>query len=160
MKIDTTLLQAFEAEIDRASRILIGTHLNPDGDALGSALGLALFLESHGKTVEVLCHHDAPKNLRFLPTVSRVRQMPEGSNHDLGIIVDLESFERLGTTSPYFESMKRLIVIDHHVPHEAPGDLRIVDIGAAATALILTRIFEALNAEFTPDMATCLYTSS
>ena len=47
MKIDTTLLQAFEAEIKKASKILIGTHLNPDGDALGSALGLALYLESH-----------------------------------------------------------------------------------------------------------------
>ena len=158
MKIDTTLLQAFEAEIGRASKILIGTHLNPDGDALGSALGLALYLEGLGKTVEVLCHHDAPKNLRFLPTVSRVRRTPELADHDLGIIVDLESFERLGTTAPYFEVMSRLIVIDHHVPHEAPGDLRIVDTGCAATALILTRLFESLQADFTPDMATCLYT--
>ncbi len=158
MKIDTILLKAFEAEINNASKILIGTHLNPDGDALGSALGLALYLESLGKTVEVLCHHDAPKNLRFLPTVNRVRQIPLHTDHDLGIIVDLESFERLGTTAPYFEAMKRLVVIDHHVPHEAPGDLRIVDIGSAATALILTRLFEALDATITADMATCLYT--
>lgn len=158
MKIDTTLLQAFEAEIDRASTILIGTHLNPDGDAFGSALGLALFLEARGKKVEVLCHHDAPKNLRFLPTVERIRQEPEGTDHDLGIIVDLDSFERLGTTAPYFQAVKRLIVIDHHVPHEAPGDLRIIEIGSAATALILTNIFQALDAEITSEMATCLYT--
>lgn len=158
MKIDTTLLKAFETEINRASKILIGTHLNPDGDALGSALGLALYLESIGKKVEILCHHDAPKNLRFLPTVSRVRQVPLHTDHDLGIIVDLESFERLGTTAEYFQAMKRLVVIDHHVPHESPGDLRIVDIGSAATALILTRLFEALGATITSDMATCLYT--
>ena len=158
MTIDTTLLQAFQAEIGKADKILIGTHLNPDGDALGSALGLALYLESIGKNVEVLCHHEAPRNLRFLPTVSRVRQTPIGSDFDLGIIVDLESFERLGTTAPFFEAISRLVVIDHHVPHEAPGDLRIVDIGSAATALILTRLLEALGADISADMATCLYT--
>ena len=158
MKIDIKLLRAFEAEIGRASKILIGTHLNPDGDALGSALGLALYLESLGKTVEVLCHHPAPKNLRFLPTVDRVHQTPQLTDHDLGIIVDLESFERLGSTAPYFETMSRLVVIDHHVPHEEPGDLRLIDNTSAATALILTRLFETLNAEITADMATCLYT--
>lgn len=158
MKIDTTLVQAFEAEIERASKILIGTHLNPDGDALGSALGLALFLESRGKTVEVVCHHDAPRNLKFLPSVGRVRQTPELTGHDLGIIVDLDSFERLGTTVEYFHDLKRLVVIDHHVPHEAPGDLRIIEIGSAATALIITNILQALDADITPDMATCLYT--
>lgn len=158
MKIETTLLQAFEAEIERADSILIGTHLSPDGDALGSALGLALYLESRGKSVEILCQHNAPRNLRFLPTVERVRQEPSRSDHQLGIIVDLDSFERLGTTAPFFETMSPLIVIDHHVPHEAPGDLRIINTGAAATALMITNILEALGAEITPDMATCLYT--
>lgn len=158
MKIDATLVQAFQAEIAAASTIVIGTHLNPDGDAFGSALGLALYLESLGKTVEVLCHHDAPRNLRFLPTVGRIRQEPTLPSHDLGIIVDLDSFERLGTTAPYFQSVPRLVVIDHHVPHEAPGDLRIIEIGSAATALILTNMFQSLDAEITPEMATCLYT--
>ncbi len=158
MKIETTLLQAFEAEIERADSILIGTHLNPDGDALGSALGLALYLEARGKSVEILCQHNAPRNLRFLPTVERVRQEPSRSDHQLGIIVDLDSFERLGTTARFFETMSPLIVVDHHVPHEAPGDLRIIDTGAAATALMITSILEALGAEITPDMATCLYT--
>jgi phosphoesterase RecJ-like protein len=158
MKIDATLVQAFEAEIAAATTIVIGTHLNPDGDAFGSALGLAIYLESLGKTVEVLCHHDAPRNLRFLPTVSRIRQEPTLPSHDLGIIVDLDSFERLGTTAPYFQAVPRLVVIDHHVPHEAPGDLRIIEIGSAATALILTNMLQVLGAEITPEMATCLYT--
>lgn len=158
MKIDETLIQAFQAEIARADTILIGTHLNPDGDALGSALGLAQYLEAIGKTVEVVCHHSAPRNLRFLPTVDRVTQVPSRDTFDLGIIVDLDSFERLGTTAPYFQELSRLIVIDHHVPHEAPGDLRIIEIGSAATALIITDMLTAMDAEITADMATCLYT--
>ena len=158
MTIDATLVQAFQQEIARAKTILIGTHLNPDGDALGSALGLALYLESQGKAVEVICHHTAPRNLKFLPTVDRVSLTPSREDFDLGIIVDLDSFERLGSTAPYFEKQDRLMVIDHHVPHEAPGDLRIIDTGSAATALIITLLLQEMGAEISPEMATCFYT--
>ena len=156
--IDPNLVQTFSDAVAQSETILIGTHLNPDGDALGSALGLALFLESLGKTVEVICHHPAPKNLRFLPTVNRVTQTPSRESFDLGIIVDLDTFERLGTTAPYFQSLSKLVVIDHHVPIEAPGDIRIVETSAAATSLILTLLVEAMQGQFTPDIATCFYT--
>ncbi|HLO99070.1 MAG TPA: bifunctional oligoribonuclease/PAP phosphatase NrnA [Fimbriimonas sp.] len=158
MTIDPTLVQAFSAEIEKAHRIFIGTHLNPDGDALGSALGLSMYLQSVGKDVTVLCHHPAPKNLRFLPQVTEVVSGVEDGNCDLAIIVDLDTFERLGSTAPYFQNAPRLMLVDHHVPHEAPGHLRIVDTSAAATALILTRLLQAVGAVITPEMATCFYT--
>jgi bifunctional oligoribonuclease and PAP phosphatase NrnA len=157
VQIEPQLLSAFRSEVEQARSIRIGTHLNPDGDALGSALGLAFYLESLGKTVEVLCHHPAPRNLKWLPQVDRVLQEPT-READLGIIVDLDSIERLGNTGGYFENLPRLVVIDHHVPHEAPGDVRIIDTGAAATALILTRLVEQLGGKITKDMATCFYT--
>lgn len=138
--------------------MLIGSHLSPDGDALGSALALSLALDGMGVQNEVLCHHEPPANLRFLPGVARVRQRPKQDKHDLGVILDLDSTERLGDTGPYFERCPRLVVIDHHVPHEAPGDLRIVDTQAAATAMILARLFFELEVKITPDIATCLLT--
>ena len=138
--------------------MLIGTHLNPDGDALGSALALSHYLNAQGIRNEVLCHHPAPANLVFLPGSSKVRQVPQGSGFDLGVAVDLDSLERLGSTLTYFEKLPRLVVIDHHVPHEAPGDLRIVDSDAAATALILTRLMLEMEGDITPDIATCLLT--
>jgi bifunctional oligoribonuclease and PAP phosphatase NrnA len=156
--IDPQLVAAFREAVASAETILIGTHLNPDGDALGSALGLALYLESLGKKVEVICHHSAPKNLKFLPTVQRVTQTPVNQHFDLGIIVDLDTFERLGSTAEFFQSLPKLIVIDHHVPMEAPGDIRIVETSAAATSLILTVLLESLEAHFSSDMATCFYT--
>lgn len=158
MTIDPTLVQAFAAEIEKAHRIFIGTHLNPDGDALGSALGLSMYLQALGKDVTVLCHHPAPKNLRFLPQVDEVVHEVENASCDLGIIVDLDTFERLGSVAPYFQNAPRLMLIDHHVPHEAPGDLRIVDTSAAAAALIITRLLQAVNANITPEIATCFYT--
>ena len=145
-------------ELGRASSVLIGTHLNPDGDALGSALALAAYIDSLGIEVEVLCHHPAPRNLRFLPGVGRVRQEPKGEKADLAFMVDLESKDRLGDVRDYILETPRLVVIDHHVPHEMPGDLRIVDVGASATALIIARLLLELGAEITPDMATNLLT--
>ncbi len=158
MRIDNSLVAAFEAQLAQASRILIGTHLNPDGDALGSALGLAEFLEQRGKHVEVLCHHSAPRNLKWLPNVDRVQQEPSGEGYDLGIIVDLDSIERLGNVGPYFETLPTLTVIDHHVPHQAPGDVRIIDVTAAATALILTHLVQQMGGTLTASMSTCFYT--
>jgi phosphoesterase RecJ-like protein len=156
--ITPNLLEGFRKELHAASSVVIGTHLNPDGDALGSALAMSLYLDSLKIHNEVLCHHPAPKNLQFLPGVKRVRQTPKEEKHDLAIMLDLDSLERLGSTEPYFSACDRLIVIDHHVPHEAPGNLRIVDTSAAATAVILTQLLEAVDANITPDMATCLLT--
>jgi phosphoesterase RecJ-like protein len=148
----------FLREVKQASSVVIGTHLNPDGDALGSALAMSHYLDQLGITNEVLCHHPAPKNLRFLPGVERVRQTPKLEKHDLAIILDLDAIDRLGSTQPSFMQCPRMIVVDHHVPHQAPGDVRIVDVSAPATSLILTRLFIDLNAKITPQMATCLLT--
>lgn len=149
---------ALKREIESASSVLVGSHLSPDGDALGSALAFSLLLDQMGIENEVICHNSPPANLQFLPGVQRVRQEPRHDKHDLGVILDLDSTERLGDTAPYFERCPRIVVIDHHVPHEAPGDLRIVDTNASATALILARLFLELDFEITADMATCLLT--
>jgi bifunctional oligoribonuclease and PAP phosphatase NrnA len=157
--IDSKLMAAaLKAEVERATSVLIGTHLNPDGDALGSSLALSFYLDSLGIEHEVLCHHPAPPNLRFLPGVDRIRQVPRRTDHSLGIVLDLDSIDRLGTTAQYFEAVRRLAVIDHHVPHTAPGDVRIVDTSAPATAVILTRLLIELQAKITPEIATCLLT--
>lgn len=152
------LAPKFLREIRNASSILIGTHLNPDGDALGCALALSHYLDAQGIANEVVCHHPAPRNLQFLPGVERIRQEPERDDHDLGVVLDLDSLERLGSTEPYFARCPRTIFVDHHVPHNAPGDLRIVDTNAPATAVILTRLFSRIGADITPEIATCLLT--
>lgn len=150
------------AELDKVIRqaksILIGTHLNPDGDALGCALAMSLYLDAIGKENEVVCHHMPPKNLEFLPGSDRIHLEPQRKGHDLAIMLDLESMERLGTVAPHFENAPHLVLIDHHIPHHAPGDLRIVDTKAPATAVILTRLLVELGAEITADMATNLLT--
>lgn len=159
MSVATDMARQFQSELQSAKRVLIGTHLNPDGDALGSAVGLSQYLDQLGIVNSVVCHHEAPKNLRFLPGVDRVRKaIAPDQEYDLGIICDLEALERLGSLQPAFECLPRTVVIDHHVPVEQPGDLRIVDTSASATAAILSELFGALEANITPEMATCLLT--
>ncbi len=158
LTFDPSIAEQFREQLNGATSVLIGTHLNPDGDALGSALAVSHYLWGQGIKNEVLNHHSAPHNLKFLPGVSRIRQQPIHDGHDLGIIVDLDAIHRLGSMAQYFETIPQLIVIDHHVPVESPGDLRIVDTNAAATALILCRLFEQLGATISPEMATCLLT--
>lgn len=156
--IDAKVVSDFCSIVSRSSSVVIGTHLNPDGDALGSALAVSHYLDGLGIENEVLCHHAPPRNLRFLPGVSRIRRAPRLEKHDLGIVVDLDAVDRLGDVSPAFQACDKIIVVDHHVPHEAPGDLRIVDPEACATAAILTKLFLQLAATFTPATATCLLT--
>ena len=158
MNLDSELVRSFDDLVSHSTHVLIGTHLNPDGDALGCALAMSFFLRGRGIDSEVICHHAPPKNLRFLPGVERIRQVPKLEEHELGIILDLDSVDRLGSAEPYFAHCQKTVVIDHHVPHEAPGDLRIVDVSAPATAVILTRLFLALGATIDADMATCLLT--
>ena len=152
------LSRQFIEEVRRAKSVVIGSHLNPDGDALGSALAVSHYLDSLGIQNEVLCHHAPPKNLIFLPGSEKVRQEPLNAPHDLAIVLDLDSLDRLGSTRPYFEAAPTMIVVDHHVPHNSPGNLRIVDTSAPATALILTRLLIAADAKISPEIATCLLT--
>lgn len=158
MSVAKDLAPQFYAELTRASSVLIGTHLNPDGDALGSALALSHLLDELGIYNEVLNHHAPPANLEFLPGVSRVRQEPRREKFDLCVVLDLDSMDRLGNVEPFFGGCTRLVVVDHHIPHQAPGDLRIVDTSASATAAILTEMMIETGVRITPDIATCLLT--
>jgi len=145
----------FQAAVRTATSVLISTHLNPDGDALGSALAMSHYLDQLGVPNEVICNNLAPYNLEFLPGVDRVRLEPTRS-HDLAIVLDLDSMTRLGRTQPAIEACGKLILIDHHVPHEEPGDLRIVDVSSPATALILTRLLQRVGATLTAEISSCL----
>ena len=145
-------------EIKRADGVLVSTHLNPDGDAIGAALFVSLFLESLKVRHEVICHNPAPYNLQFLPGVSKIKRLPDGDRFELAIVLDLESLSRLGSCREAVERCGRSIVIDHHIPVDSPGNLRIVSIDHPATCSILFDLVFGGETTITPDMANCLLT--
>lgn len=138
-------------------RFLIACHENPEGDAIGSELALALALRKMGKTVAVLNADPVPGNLTFLPGADLVLSEEDGSRYDVAVIVDCGSPERTGRVEPELRKPPLMINIDHHRTNGGVGDFCIVDPDAPATGLLVYRILEAMGLEIDYDIAVNIY---
>ena len=147
------------AAIGQSQTIVLACHVNPDGDALGSMLGLALALRALGKTVTCLSEDGVPEMLRFLPGADMVRQATDEAAFDLALVVDSGDLSRIGASvQPIIGRARQVVDIDHHVTAGAFGDIRVLDARAASTAEIVYALLLALQAPITPEIATCLFT--
>jgi len=147
--------------IERAKRIFLITHLNPDGDAIGSLLACALYLKERNRSVTVYMRDQVPKNFRFLPGVNMVVHdiAPlKGSRYDVCIVLDSTDWERVGGRPDSGIDLGTIVNIDHHVSNRVFGDLNLVDPGASATAEIIFDILSELDGPINEDIATCIYT--
>ncbi len=152
MKRETVPLVEFLKETKGS--ILILTHENPDGDALGSAMALYLFLKKKGKDVTVGCKDRIPHFLDFIPHSEEVVSLPDGRFYDIGIIVDSAGFYRAGTEV----KVAKRIRIDHHVGGEFYGRYDYIDPKAPATASLIYELISAWDeSEIDKDIATCIY---
>lgn len=157
MELNASDVKAFRDAVFGAKHVIITSHLNPDGDALGSAMAVYHALHDAGVSCEVVNNNSAPYNLKFLPGIEMMKEQPSRKG-DVSIVLDLNNLDRIGRPFEAVSECRTMIVIDHHVPHETPGDIRIVDESAPATALILTRLFQQLELRISPEVATCLLT--
>jgi phosphoesterase RecJ-like protein len=139
------------------NRFLIACHENPEGDAIGSELALALALRKMGKTATVLNADPVPANLLFLPGAGTVVFAEDGSKYDVGVVVDCGSPERTGRVGQELRKCPLLINIDHHRTNGDLGDLALVDPDAAATGLLIHRVLSAMGYEIDLDVATNIY---
>jgi len=147
------------AELLRKGKsFLICSHLNPDGDAIGSSLALAAFLEEEGKEVFLFNRDNVPPMYAFLTGASRVRQrLPEGQRFDATVLLDCATLERVGEELERFEGRGRMIIIDHHPPVDSPPGTVLIRTDAAATAELLYEVFRSYGAHISPRTATALY---
>jgi len=130
MKSDERYKEAIEL-IESSRQISVVGHLNPDADALGTALGLWWILKGIGKRVDtVMASRPLPQNLSFLPGYEKIRERVNPGS-DLLISVDCGSFDRLGVKMP--EGAK-LINIDHHRSNAGYGDVNIVEPSGASAS--------------------------
>ena len=138
-------------------RFLIACHENPEGDAIGSELALALALRKMGKTATVLNADPVPANLLFLPGAGTVVFAEDGSKYDVAIVVDCGSPERTGRVARELRKCPLLVNIDHHRTNGDLGELSLVDPDAAATGLLVHRVLRAMGCEIGLDVATNIY---
>ena len=145
------------AELKAHERIVITAHVNPDGDSIGSSLGLMHALKALGKEVQVFIDDDIPAAFSVLPGYELIGKPEEGQNipADLLVAVDV-SLDRIGRVN---EAVKApTLNIDHHITNDGKADKLYLDGNAAATAEIIYQLIEELGAPCTQEMAMCLYT--
>ena len=134
-----------------AKRIALVSHRDPDPDTIGSALALGLGLESLGKRVSWHCADPVPEQQRFLHGSDRFTQKPPPEDVDLVVTVDFGSVDRAKFALP---SRPTLVNIDHHASNDNFGTANLVDVTAAASAELVSRVIDALGITWTPEMAT------
>jgi phosphoesterase RecJ-like protein len=138
-------------------RFLIACHENPEGDAIGSELALALALRKMGKTATVLNADPVPGNLLFLPGADTIVFAEDGSKYDVAVVVDCASPERTGRVSLELRKCPLLVNIDHHRTNGDLGELSLVDPSAAAAGLLIHRVLSAMKYEIDLEVATNIY---
>lgn len=151
--------QAIKDAIADAERILIITHVDPDGDALGSLTAVGLVMQQLGKSVTLAVDGGRLRRFSFLPLADQIAQSADNTTYDLIISVDCGDEQRMGHTFADL-SMPRptLINIDHHVTNTNFGSINLVDAEAASTTEILTLLFNDLDIRMTSDIAQSLLT--
>ena len=143
-------------EIKKADKIVILTHETPDGDAIGSSLGLKIALEKLGKNADLIMTSFA-RTFKFLPKVNEIKNNSEIEQYDLAISLDCASFKRLDNRE-YFEKAKKTIVIDHHGSNNMYGDINYVNPVAPACSEILLAILSYYEIDIDDKIGTCLMT--
>ena len=142
-----------------AQSIALVSHVNPDGDTVGSTLALKLGLEKLGKTVVPFCRDKVPDNLMFLAGADAYRRpedMPD-ARFDLLLCADVSDDLRMGTCAALVERCGRTAQIDHHGTNPNYCELNCVDGGGPATGLIAHELLERLGVAIDEDIAACLY---
>jgi phosphoesterase RecJ-like protein len=155
--MNQSLRDAIAASLDRAQRILLITHVAPDGDAIGSLLGLGWLLRARGKLLTLACEDPVPENLRFLPAGDPVVRQADGT-YDLLIGLDCSDRRRLGKVFTANLAALPLVNIDHHMTNTRFGTINWVDPAMAATSQMVLALADALGWDLVPDAATCLLT--
>jgi phosphoesterase RecJ-like protein len=148
----------------RAERIVVTTHVQPDGDGIGSEVALAQWLLAQGKAVDIINPHAAPRRFAFLEQdVPAPGFEPESAERllaaaDVLAVLDISVPARLGPLEPLVQEYGgEIVVIDHHLGPTGFRGVDCRDTTASATAELLHELLVDWGAEITPSMATALY---
>lgn len=146
-------------DIEGSRTFCVVGHVRPDGDCLGSQLGLALGLIALGRKVCVWNADPIPTKLAFLDPDGRLTPPEPGRQFDCVIATDAASLERLGAVAEHIGRRRVLINIDHHESNTRFGDLNWVDTASPSTGELIHRLYQAAGWKVSPAAADCLFTA-
>jgi phosphoesterase RecJ-like protein len=155
---------AFDALVKARQHFVLSTHVNPDGDGLGSEVALGLYLKAIGKDVVVFNDGPAPHNFAFLERLLPLEAFtPERAEEVFGkaevlIVLDMQNQERLGRVAPYARRPGlTTVILDHHVGDAAFGQVNVVVPEKAATGELIYDYLKRDPARLTREIAEALY---
>lgn len=147
--------------IKNSTKILIMSHINPDGDALGSTSSMyTIIYEKFKKKADILVIGHLPNCYKFLPHIETAKfEFDISMVYDLVITLDVASLDRLANHQILFDKAKNTINIDHHKTNNGFADINIINPSASSTGEVLLGIYNEQNWDISLETATGLYTA-
>lgn len=141
--------------IENKTDFAITTHIKPDGDGVGSSLGLCWLLRSLGKNAEVIVHGDVPPAYRSLPGADEIRDVKAiDGKYDAVFVIECSDVTRPGIAGLENEFT---VNIDHHATSEHFGTINWIDSTASAVGEMIYNLCKAIGGRITKDIAECVY---
>lgn len=145
-------------KIKACNRFMVVSHVNPEGDAIGSLLGLSIALKGLGKDVTPYLEDPVPDVFKFLPGADTVVHTLEGAApFDVVFAVDCGKIDRLGRRFNDFKGHDFIVNIDHHTTNDRFGDLNVIAPEESATGEVIYDFCKAASIDITRDIAINLY---
>lgn len=146
------------------NNFLITSHMNLDGDGIGSELAFYFILKKLNKNPIILNQDRLPKIYDFLPGSNKVRHLEDNcidpKSIDVGIVLDCSNIKRIGKTYEIFKNIETVINIDHHNSNENYGDLNYIDSSASSVGEIIYEFINFIDSDLLDDkISTSLYTA-
>jgi bifunctional oligoribonuclease and PAP phosphatase NrnA len=160
--LTTDLVARIRETLEKCHHPLVLSHIDPDGDALGTQLAVGAYLESLGKPVVMLRDSDIPNKYAFLPGIERIVR-PNGPGQsgpfDVAIVLECPQLQRLGAAARFIGPQTLVINIDHHPDNELEAEISWLDVKASSVGEMMYEYFSATGVELDHSMATQLYTA-
>lgn len=157
------VVEQLNSIIKNSKNILLVSHINPDGDTLGSMCGVySLIKDNLKKKCEMVVVSDVPVTYDFLPYVNEVKHISKfdlSREYDLVITIDVAAIDRCADAEKLFKKAKNTINIDHHETNIGYAKVNIIEPNAAATGEIVLNIAESLGWKVSLETAINLYTA-
>lgn len=159
MPMNMITMETVVEEFRAARSVLVTSHSNPDGDAVGSMLALGCLLRELGVAdVHLVLADPVPAMYRSLPGVKSIRQPgAEKPRVDLVVIVDVAQYDRIGNVAEWIGPEDKVLVIDHHLETNPKGTVGVVDPSYAAAGEMVADLFETAGVALSAEAAHCAY---
>ena len=146
-------------QLKNSRSVLIVSHVNPDGDAIGSLLALGLAMDALNIKATLYNESNIPAVYRFLPEVNRIQnQISLSHPYEAAIVLDCSNLDRIGRAVRIVTQIPMIINIDHHVTNTRFGERHLIDDKACATAELIFRLLKEMAIPISVAMATSIYT--